>query len=138
MRPFDLKKALDGAPVVTRLGKEVTQLHAFNTNTGYPLRAVVGGNILGFTEEGAWCNSTGTHDLDLFMKTTKKQGFINIYSNKNGSREVWCKTGWTAVGSASDGTEVVSGNKIFPTEEAAANAFGASQRIAVATFEYEE
>ena len=30
MKPFDLEKALNGAPVITRDGREVTQLHLFD------------------------------------------------------------------------------------------------------------
>lgn len=44
MKPFDLEKALSGAPVVTWEGKEVTQLTLFDIDeslSSYPLVGVI-------------------------------------------------------------------------------------------------
>ena len=81
MKPFDLEKALAGAPVVTRDGREVTQLHLFDLKEhGYPLHGVINGKEGGqsvecFIENGKWRRS-GESEFDLFMKTEKKVGYV--------------------------------------------------------------
>ena len=84
MKPFNLELALAGAPVVTRGGSKATQIVKFTVAwCDYPIRAVVGDQIFAFTEEGTYTVYRGdnSHRLDLFMKSTKKHGWINIYGN---------------------------------------------------------
>lgn len=67
LKPFDLEKALDGGQVVTRGGKEVTQITLFECDSRYPLCAVLDGYIYSFTKDGL--NSTHERSVnDLFMK----------------------------------------------------------------------
>ena len=132
MKPFDLEKALAGAPVVTRIGKEVTQVVFFNASTTFPVRAVIDGTIYSYTTAGAlWARaSSGGNDLDLFMAPVKKVAYINVYRPNHDSTDSTDRT---------QGLGVVLGTKIHATKEAAnANASGAPPRIALATLEYEE
>jgi len=81
MKPFDLEKALAGAPVVTRGGREVTQLYLFDVKDDcYPVYGVIhnkNGNYIGcFTKEGRELVSRETSS-DLFMKPVKKTGYIH-------------------------------------------------------------
>ena len=67
MKPFDLKAALSGAPVVTRDGREVTQLVRFDGATTYSLAGLLDGRIYTFTGVGKY--SIGSeNDQDLFMR----------------------------------------------------------------------
>ena len=128
MKPFDLEKALAGAPVVTRIGKEVTQVVFFNASTTFPVRAVIDGTIYSYTTAGA--RFGGVNDLDLFMAPVKKVAYINVYRPNHDSTDSTDRT---------QGLGVVLGTKIHATKEAAnANASGAPPRIALATLEYEE
>lgn len=80
MKPFNLEKALAGAPVVTRDGKEVTQLHWFELGAhAYPLFGVIHYEskqiVKSFTKDGEeYTNMDSVNDL--FMKTTKKVGYV--------------------------------------------------------------
>lgn len=81
MKPFNLERALKGAPVITRDGREVTQLHLFDAEgADYPLYGVIKDKTCGpfieyFTEYGVWRRS-GESGIDLFMKTVKKVGYV--------------------------------------------------------------
>ena len=69
MKQFNLKEALAGAPVVTRDGKEVTQLTQFKALGSYVLRGVVDSSIESFTCKGVFnANKYDGHVFDLFMK----------------------------------------------------------------------
>ncbi len=81
LKPFNLEKALAGEKVVTRDGRNVVEIVKLNKVMGAC-------NIVGVTEEGKWysytsdgchCTKGTVYDNDLFMTTTKKQGWINIY-----------------------------------------------------------
>lgn len=84
MKPFDLEKALKGAPVVTRDGREVTQLFLFAVGDDkYPVYGVIhdkkaGDYISCFTKQGKqYADRESTADLS--MKTEKKiiMGYIH-------------------------------------------------------------
>lgn len=89
MKPFDLNKAMEGEPVVTRDGREVLDIHYFKDadNDGQcivyhakdsPLRATyIAGN----------CFKNGDHSVcDLFMapKTEKLTIYVSKHKNANG------------------------------------------------------
>ena len=82
MKPFDLEKALNGAPVITRDGREVTQLHLFDVaEKDFPLYGVIHDKVDGdyvecFTKRGLEFVGRET-STDLFMKTEKKIGYIH-------------------------------------------------------------
>ena len=76
MKPFDLTAALAGAPVCTRDGREVTQLHKFDGVT-YGLVGVIQGQLYTWSVDGK--ADTGSH-RDLCMAPVKKTGWVAMYS----------------------------------------------------------
>lgn len=83
MKPFNLEEALAGKSVVTRDGREVTQITKFNLNNKdeQPLIGVVGGHIESFWESGKYLDKDTIHINDLFMKAEKKTYWVNVYKN---------------------------------------------------------
>lgn len=67
MKPFNLEAALNGAKVVTRGGKPVTELMKFTTVRPYNLVAAIGGFLFEFTETGNINDNKINHVYDLFM-----------------------------------------------------------------------
>lgn len=98
MKPFDLEAALNGAPVVTRDGREVTQLAKFHLAFGMTnLVGVVSGQLITFRHDGQ--KDTHLKDpFDLFMAPVKKTGWVvrhkdnvmvkNIYGDESTAREI--------------------------------------------------
>jgi hypothetical protein len=86
-KPFNLEEALNGAKVVTRDGREVTQLTKFNVREGIRIVGVIEGyrstlewdNIEGFTYSG--CEST----TDLFLVKEPKSVWVNVYVSDKGN-----------------------------------------------------
>ena len=86
MKPFNLKEALEGAPVVTRNGNEVTQLYKFDVLDldAQELYAVIDDSqIESFYLNGQW-REKGESGYDLFMAEVEKAQWINIWETKNG------------------------------------------------------
>jgi hypothetical protein len=85
MRKFNLQKALEGAKVVTRQGKDVTQLTIFNIGNSILLAAVVDGQLCKFLEDGSnnmlynGCPSPN----DLFMYEPLIESWVNLYQAGN-------------------------------------------------------
>lgn len=80
MKPFNLEEALAGKPVITRDGREVTQLVKFDANyEKYTLYGVVNNIILRWTNDGIFYNKA-----DLFMKSEKKSIWVNAYHDEDG------------------------------------------------------
>ena len=85
MEPFNLERALAGEPVVTRDGREVTEIHFFETCTkGYAVIAIIEGDKFGFTNNGYYLDNSTEHRLDLFMKPKVVEGWFNVHVNNNG------------------------------------------------------
>ena len=64
MKPFDIQKALEGAPVVTRDGKQVCGLSNRYTGRAYPLSAIIDGDEYTWTEAGVqFLGVEGEYDL---------------------------------------------------------------------------
>ena len=86
MKPFDLKAALAGAPVVTRDGKAVKWI-AHDPGAIESSRVIARiGNATGhekFYESGQTWNWTETQS-DLFMAPVKREGWVNIYKTPSG------------------------------------------------------
>ena len=83
-KPFDLERALAGDKVVTRDGREVTEIHQFKTvSSMYEIYCVVNGVVYAVSQEGVYCYSKdGEVDKkDLFMapKTKKFEAWVNVY-----------------------------------------------------------
>lgn len=81
MKEFNLGEALAGAKVVTRDGREVTQLHRFKISKVYTLYGVVDEDVCSWTAEGTSIAGCAESHDDLFMAPKKLSGFINVYSN---------------------------------------------------------
>lgn len=86
MKPFDLKLAKEGHPVCTRDGKDVRIICFDRKDELYPIIALIEypsqDRVECFTDKGKanFCNEIDNHDL--MMKSTKKEGWINIYKNR--------------------------------------------------------
>lgn len=81
MKPFELQKALEGKKVITREGKNVTQLTLFDVNNHILLAAVVEGELLKFLENGKVNSSDILSPNDLFMADTGS--WINLFYDKD-------------------------------------------------------
>lgn len=91
MKPFNLDLALKGHPVVTRNGKNVTELHLFkHENLKYPLTACVGGELNQYSTQGEFINNS-YHDEDLFMSETNVDRYFNVYFNEK-INHMWINT----------------------------------------------
>jgi hypothetical protein len=79
MKKFNLQEALAGEPVISREGKQVTQLHLFEVNpsSNYSLYGVVDGHVESFTKDGKWDKDSNEGSRDLFMGPDSI--YINIY-----------------------------------------------------------
>lgn len=66
MKPFNLEEALNGAKVVTRDGREVTQLIKFNADENETIFGVVNKEIASWMNDGRFAENN--HILDLFIK----------------------------------------------------------------------
>ena len=84
MEPFNLEKALKGEKVVTKDGREVTQLHLFDAQKStFPLRGVLDGQILAWKSNGIY-KWNGNTENDLFMAPKKRKYWVNIYRSETG------------------------------------------------------
>lgn len=83
MKKFNLEEALAGKPVITRSGEEVTQLVLFKVDGDSPLVGVVGKVIKSYAKEGNWLPGKDS-SYDLFMKPTKKSGWVAVLKFANG------------------------------------------------------
>jgi len=87
MKPFDLQKALDGEPVVTRDGRMV-KIAGYNKDA-FELSRVAGW-VIGEYGVGCWGPDGMVHgvdecNLDLFMADPEpviKEGWVNVYRGK--------------------------------------------------------
>lgn len=84
MKPFDLEKALNGHPVVTRDGRKVTEIHYFKTvGRHYKLYGAVnepeyGDSVHSWTDQGIFQKGKESH-LDLFLESVQKTVYINVF-----------------------------------------------------------
>lgn len=117
MKPFDLEKALAGAPVVTRDGREVTSIVLMDAvKEKLPLIVVVGGLVEQVSKCGKWHRDVSVHGGDLFMATVKREGWVNVYADSIGMEKI---------------------SRIWPTENEAVDAKNGNC-IATVKIEWEE
>ena len=88
MKPFDLEKAKAGAEVCTRDGRPARIVCWDVKYSGFPLAVVVEDgialeNIYQYSEEGKPMNDYGKGEDDLFLNTTKKVGWVNVYQDES-------------------------------------------------------
>jgi hypothetical protein len=87
MKPFDLEKVKQGHPVQTRDGRDVEILKT-DVKSYEPIVAVVKNYddheiICQYEEHGRYEASDMASVLDLFMKSTKRDGWINLYRDED-------------------------------------------------------
>lgn len=80
MKPFDLTRALAGDPVITRDGRQVTELHHFKTakNQNNGVFAIIDGEAFTFDYNGKYL-AISSHIMDLFMAPKKRTIWVNVY-----------------------------------------------------------
>lgn len=79
LKPFDLEAALKGAEVVTRTGKEVTEIVVLKTVIyGRNVLAVINGNLYSFNQNGR-VDGDVEYPNDLFMKPQQLNKWVNLY-----------------------------------------------------------
>jgi hypothetical protein len=83
MKPFDLERAKAGDPVITRDGRPVRILCFDGPHEDHPIVGMTGTNIMTFTDAGSYLTSFEL-SVDLFMATTKKEGWVCIHRNAHG------------------------------------------------------
>jgi len=97
MKPFNLAEALAGAPVCTRDGRKVLELHLYAAllpTNKFPLGAVLEGSdgddgpfALHYREDGTRLGPVDEpieSRTDLFMASTKHTIYLNIYREPDG------------------------------------------------------
>lgn len=82
MKPFDLQRALAGDKVVTRDGREVTQLTRFKCNEEC-LAGVIDGVLETWHETGKYLTNDSGCSYDLFMAPKTVKRWVNFYETKN-------------------------------------------------------
>jgi hypothetical protein len=80
LEKFNLEKALNGAKVVTRDGREVTQFTKFDTYEKFSLYGVVNDEIQCWDIKGRYCGEA-TPNIDLFIEGEVRRGWVNVYGN---------------------------------------------------------
>lgn len=87
MKPFNLEEALNGAKVITRDGRLVTQLIKFNADEKETLYGVVSNEIVSWKDDGrfSFVPPYNDHILDLFMFVEPVRIWVNIFKRYNGN-----------------------------------------------------
>ena len=86
LRPFDLSLALSGAKVITRDGREVTQLHKFEITGAYLIHGVLGGEVENWTKDGIYNNSDNEpDDNDLFLAPSEVTLWVPVIKHQDGT-----------------------------------------------------
>jgi DNA-directed RNA polymerase subunit E'/Rpb7 len=86
MEQFNLERALAGEPVITRDGKEVTQLVKFDAPAAnYALRGVIDGEIKSWTSDGRFATFSENSPKDIFMKPKENAIWVNAYFGESGN-----------------------------------------------------
>jgi hypothetical protein len=88
LEKFDLEKALNGAKVVTRDGREVLELTKFENIKDYPLVGVLDNQIYAWTIKGYYVDSCNELDADLFIEGKVQSVWVNIY-RKDGDEGIF-------------------------------------------------
>jgi hypothetical protein len=95
MKPFSLKHALAGAPVVTKDGRKVIYVTKLEQVKDYPVVGLIEGteSIARWTEDGYFLKPCSPHKCDLLVHEEKKSIWVNIYDNKS---RMWCSHGYNS------------------------------------------
>jgi hypothetical protein len=85
-KPFNLEEALNGAKVVTRDGREVSQLTKFEGSKDYQLAGVTDGVLYTWTEQGGYYTDRQSNS-DLFLAVETQSICVNVFMNSHG--DLW-------------------------------------------------
>jgi hypothetical protein len=80
MKPFDLQKALAGAPVITMSGEKVVELHHLKATNKLAVIREDFGQLSNswYGLNGSFYNTKVSSPLDLVMATTKKHYWVDV------------------------------------------------------------
>ena len=81
LEKFDLEKVIHGARVITRDGREVTQLSKFDTYLNLCLYGVVDDEVECWTIDGQYY-PRGTSNMDLYIVAKVQSIWVNVYKNQ--------------------------------------------------------
>lgn len=82
MKPFDLKKAISGDPIVTKDGRKARFITHIPECTYGVVVVLEGANVpSAYNEKGLSTFSTEIDAYDLFMATKKRTVYVNFYEN---------------------------------------------------------
>ena len=84
LEKFNLEKALNGAKVVTRDGREVSQFTKFDTYEKFSLYGVVNDEIQCWDIKGRYYEGANPN-IDLFIEGEVQSVWVNVYRNKYNS-----------------------------------------------------
>ena len=82
-KPFNLEEALNGAKVVTRSGREVTQLHKFDVKKSHSLWGVLDDEVASWTIKGEFWDKENNDSKDLLLVVEPKRIYLNVYEHNN-------------------------------------------------------
>ena len=86
MNKFDLKAALAGERVITRDGREVSQLTHFNVITDRSLCGVLDNEMCTWLIDGVRrVGGSDRENYQLFMAPKKLSGFVNVFIREEGN-----------------------------------------------------
>jgi hypothetical protein len=117
LKPFDLKKALEGEAVVTRNGRPVAQLTLFDSAIPGPsLVGVIEGRVRSLYANGQ-VSLNYESDYDLFMAPVKVTRWVNLFTQTGftGDANHWA-TQRAADEYANRWTKNRLGDRAFPIE----------------------
>lgn len=87
MKPFNLEAAKNGAPIITRDGRPAKFVGHFPENVeDQRVAFVCSGQIKVATEQGKFWSDRSGSELDLFMASVKKEGWIPLYRSSTSGK----------------------------------------------------
>lgn len=80
-KPFNLERALAGDKVVTRDGREVTEIHHFKSVTSmYEVFVSINGSVYACSKEGSYTfPEEGRNDLFMAPITKRFEAWVSVY-----------------------------------------------------------
>jgi hypothetical protein len=80
---FDLEKVIHGARVITRDGREVTQLTKFETYDKFCLYGLVDEQVYCWSIKGEYSDNSSC-SMDLYIEGKVQSIWVNVFKNKYG------------------------------------------------------
>lgn len=93
LEKFDLEKAIHGAKVVTRDGREVKELTVFENLKIYSLVGILDNQLQTWTKQGIFnADHAGENRVDLFLAVEPQTKWVNLYKDEKGNFGLgkWC------------------------------------------------